>query len=99
MAQEVEARQAGPEPASDGPDDGRESCPKHDMQSGADVDEGPVRPCAATGDRMMAQGWENGEEISEASSDEISVSFEEGVRIALRDAIRVTGLLRCTTWL
>jgi hypothetical protein len=62
------------------------------MQSGADVDEGPVRPCAAAGDRMMTQGWENGEEISEASSDEISVSFEEGVRIALRDAIRVTGL-------
>ena len=51
----VEACHTGPEPASDGPDDGRDSCPKHDMQSGAAVDEGPVMPCAAAGNRLMTR--------------------------------------------
>jgi hypothetical protein len=39
----------------------------------------------------MTSGRENGEEVSEESSEEISVSFEEGVRIALKDVSRESG--------
>ena len=58
LVQEGETCKAGPEPASDGPDDCRDPCPKHDVQSRADVDEGPVRACAAAGDRLMTSGRE-----------------------------------------